>query len=162
QDMVVQVPAGGGNWSTSDRIREATPDDVPAMAALEMSVSGITRELDYTYCIRNEREFWHVSVIETPGGELEGFIISSAHPAVNSLGPCVTTSEDSAAALILHELNHHRGRSPVFLIPMEKEKLVRKMYDIGARNCEMHFCQVRGEFKPFDGVNMPSFLPETG
>jgi hypothetical protein len=35
------------------------------------------------------------------------------------------------------------------------------MYDWGARNCELHFCQVRGEFKPFQGISMPTFLPET-
>jgi hypothetical protein len=36
------------------------------------------------------------------------------------------------------------------------------MYDWGARNCELHFCQVRGEFQAFRGISMPSFLPETG
>jgi hypothetical protein len=36
------------------------------------------------------------------------------------------------------------------------------MYDWGARNCELHLCQVRGEFQPFRGISMPSFLPETG
>ena len=65
-------------------------------------------------------------------------------------------------ALVKSELNQYPGRCPVFLVPMDKVHLVREMYDIGARNCEMHFCQVRGEFQPFNGVNMPSFLPETG
>ena len=78
------------------------------------------------------------------------------------LGPCVTRSEHEAAALILYELNQYKGRTPVFLIPREREKLVRQMYDWGARNCEMHFCQVRGDFRPFNGVSMPTFLPETG
>jgi hypothetical protein len=55
----------------------------------------------------------------------------------------------------------YKGRTPVFLIPMEKEQLVRQAYDWGARVCEMHFCQVRGRFQPFQGVNMPTFLPET-
>jgi hypothetical protein len=36
------------------------------------------------------------------------------------------------------------------------------MYDWGARNCELHFGQVRGAFQAFRGVNLPAFLPETG
>jgi hypothetical protein len=36
------------------------------------------------------------------------------------------------------------------------------MYDWGARNCELHIYQVRGQFKPFQGISMPTFLPETG
>jgi len=164
QDMIVQVPEGGGSWKTDadERVRDATLDDLPAMMELEMAVSGISRELDYRYCIENAAGIWHVSVVESASGQLEGFMISCGHPAMNLLGPSVSATEKAAAALICQELNHYPGRMPVFLVPMEKEALVRKMYDIGARNCEMHFCQVRGEFKPFDGVNMPSFLPETG
>jgi len=164
QDMYLNVPAGGGNWHAAgeDRVREATPEDIPAMAALEMAVSHITREPDYRYCIENRLGFWHVSVIESASGNLEGFMISSGHPAMNVLGPCVAASEQAAEALIVRELDQHRGRAPVFLIPMEKTQLVCAMYTMGARNCEMHFCQVRGDFTPFDGVNMPSFLPETG
>ena len=164
QDMFVEVPGGGvaAPGPGEDRVRDATIDDVGAMALVEMEVSGITRELDYRYCIENARGFWHVSVIENPAGEIDGFMISSGHPAMNLLGPCVARSEDDAIALIRRELNQHKGRTPVFLVPMEKEKLVRSLYELGARNCEMHFCQVRGKFQPFRGVNMPTFLPETG
>ncbi|MDA2931191.1 GNAT family N-acetyltransferase [Acidobacteria bacterium AH-259-O06] len=164
QDMLIQVPEDGMNRTAAgiDDVREAGLEDVPAMGSLEMEVSGITREEDYRYCIENELGFWHVSVYENPGGDIDGFMISSAHPALNMLGPCVARSEKEAAALVLYELNQHKGRSPVFLIPMEREKLVRQMYQWGARNCELHFCQVRGEFKPFNGISMPTFLPETG
>ncbi len=164
QDMMIAVPATGMNQSTSldDRVRVATLEDISAMANLEMEVSGISRELDCRYCIENARGFWRVAVVENGAGGLDGWMISSGHPAMNLLGPCVAKTEEAAAALILDGLNHNRGRMPVFLIPMDKQKLVRTMYDWGARNCEMHFCQVRGEFQPFRGVNMPSFLPETG
>ena len=56
----------------------------------------------------------------------------------------------------------HRGRSPVFLVPVACEQLVKTLYGWGARNCEIHFCQVRGKFEGFDGVAMPTFMPETG
>lgn len=164
QDMFIQVPSEGMAHVVNgiNNVREAKVEDVPSMAELELKVSGIIREKDYHYCIKNQLNFWHVSVYETPKGKIDGFMISSGHPAFNMLGPCVTRSEHEAAALILYELNQYKGRTPVFLIPMEREKLVRQMYDWGARNCEMHFCQVRGDFRPFDGISMPTFLPETG
>lgn len=164
QDMILTVPAQGMTQTVpgADRVRPATPADVPALAALELEVSGITREQDYRYCIANELGFWHVAVYESPRGDIDGFMISSAHPAMNMLGPCVARSEAEAAALILRELNEHRGRSPVFLIPVDRPELVQQMYAWGARNCELHFCQVRGEFQPFRGISMPTFLPETG
>ena len=163
QDMIFYVPESGLGLSHPgrDRVRPATSDDVAAMAVVEKEVSGITREPDYRYCIDNARGLWRVSVIESPTGDVDGFLISSRHPATNMLGPGVTRSEDDAAALIAAELDHHGSRSPVAVIPMEKTKLVRQMYEWGARNCEMHFCQVRGEFQPYQGVNMPAFLPET-
>ena len=164
QDMIFTVPRDGLNLIhfSRDRVRPATLDDVDAMAAVEQEVSGISRKPDYRYCIENARGLWRVSVIESPGGDVDGFLISSRHPASNMLGPGVTRTEEDAAALIAAELDQHKGRKPVAVIPMEKTKLVRQMYEWGARNCEMHFCQVRGEFQPFRGVNLPAFLPETG
>ena len=103
-----------------------------------------------------------MAVYESAQGQIEGCMISSGHKGMNILGPCVTRSEEQAAALIIRELDHYRGRSPIFLVPVERGKLVRCLYDLGARNCELHFCQVRGKFQPFRGINMPSFLPETG
>lgn len=163
QDMLIAVPEGGLEIHAAgeDRVREATLADVPNMAALETEVSGIAREEDYRYCIENKRGFWHVTVLENPRGGLDGYMISSAHPALNMLGPAVARTEADAVALLAREIPRHCGRMPVTLIPMDKERLVRQMYAWGARNCEMHFCQVRGRFQPFAGVNMPSFLPET-
>lgn len=164
QDMILSVPEKGLDNPPPgvERVRPATAVDVPGMAALEMEVSGITREQDYRYLLANEAGFWHTSVCESPHGDIDGFLGSSAHPAMNMLGPGVTRTEHEAAALLWSELNQQRGRSPVFLIPVEKDRLVRQMYERGARNCELHFCQVRGEFQPFRGVNLPTFLPETG
>ena len=164
QDMMLAVPKDGIKQSAagSDRVRDATLDDVEAMAALEMEVSGITREPDYRYLIENALGIWHLSVYAGSNGSVEGYLASCGHPAMNMLGPGVMQTEEQAAALILRELDQHRGRVAVFLVPVEKEKLVRQAYDWGARNCELHFCQVRGEFQRFQGVNMPTFALETG
>ena len=48
------------------------------------------------------------------------------------------------------------------MIPVEKRELVNRLYGWGARNVELHVCQVRGAFTPFNGVSLPSYLPETG
>ena len=164
QDMMLQVPEGGLSTSLPglEHVRDATPDDVTALVDLELSVSGISRETDYRFCIKNGQGFWHASVYEVSAGKIEGFLISSGHPAFNMLGPGVARTEAQAAALICKELDQYRGRSPVTLVPMEKTGLVRQMYEWGARNVELHFCQVRGEFQPFAGVNLPTFFPETG
>src|SRR5262249_29905834 len=88
QDMLLSVPKEGLRHSVAgeDRVRPATPADVPGMAALEMEVSGISREEDYSYCIANPPGFWHAAVYENARGDVDGFMISSAHPAMNMLG----------------------------------------------------------------------------
>jgi GNAT superfamily N-acetyltransferase len=164
QDVLISVPKEGLNHATPgvDRIRTATLDDVPAMVELEDQVSHICREKDYRYFVENRRGVWHASVLEDGRGAIRGFLCSVAHPGSNMLGPGVMRADEDAAALILEELNHHRGRSPVFLIPSDRPKLVRRVYAWGGKNCEIHFAQVRGEFRPFDGIVMPTFMPETG
>jgi hypothetical protein len=163
QDMFLTVPETGVKVSVpgAECVREATLEDVAAMAALEFEISAISREPDYRYCIANTDGFWHAAVYEGNKGSIDGFMISSRHTGMNMFGPCVARGDAQAAALIRRELDIHRGRSPVFLVPVDRGNLVRWLYDIGARNCELHFCQVRGTFQPFRGVTMPTFLPET-
>jgi len=157
------VPAGGmkGRVPGAKLVRDATLADVPAMAALEMELSGVSRVEDYRFCIRNKLGFFHASVLQNARGGIDGFLISSGHAALNMLGPGVCRTDENAIALIQRELDQYRGRTPVFLVPVEREKIVHQMYAWGARNCELHFCQVRGEFQPFKGVNLPTFVLET-
>lgn len=162
QDMVITPGSTHFSASGRERVRDATLEDIAGMAALEMEVSGITREQDYRYCLANELGIWHVSVYESAGGALEGFLISSRHPASSRLGPCVALSESQATALIVRALERYRGGCAYLLVPVDCERLVRQMYGWGARNSELCFGQVRGKFKPAQGVNMPAFLPETG
>ena len=142
-------------------MRQATPDDVDAMAALERDISGITRMADYRYFIQNEDELWHVSVVQGAHG-LDGFLVSCGSAVLNMIGPGVARTEDQAAALMYAQLNMYRGRMPVFLLPVACGGLVRQLYAWGARNCEMHVAQVHGQAQPPRGVLLPTFLPETG
>lgn len=165
QDFITQVPENGiaGRIDGANRVREATEHDIAAMVELEMQVSGISREIDYRYTIENKRGYWKVAIIDKSNGSgISGFMISCGHAAFNMLGPCIAMSEEDAIALLFDGLNKYPGRSPVCLVPMEKQKMVRQMYDWGSRVCEMHFCQVLGKFQPFDGISMPTFLPESG
>jgi len=163
QDVTIEVPPSGLNVHAEgpEHVREAILEDVDAMETLEMELVGIRRGKDFRYCLKNRDSFWHVSVYPSRQGGLEGFMISSAHPGCNMIGPGVARSEEAAAALVLAELNRHAGRRPVCLVPVDCGRLVRRMYDWGARNCEMHFLQLHGPGRPPEGVNMPTFLPET-
>ena len=164
QDMYLPVPEAGLPLDApgADRVRDATLDDVPAMVALEMEINHISREKDYRYFIENVAGIWHVSVLENEAGAIDGFLVSVKHDSSNMLGPGIARTDQQAAALIQVELNHHRGLQPVFLVPVERRALVETMYGWGARNCEIHFAQVLGDFTPPSGVAMPTFMPETG
>ncbi len=163
QDMTLRVPDLGLKHPPPglERVRQASLEDIPAMADLELRISGVTREEDYRFCIENSLGFWHVSVYESSPGMIEGFLASAAHPAFNMLGPGVMQTEEVAAPLIFSELDVHRGKSPILILPVDRSQLVHMMYSWGARNCELHFCQVRGKFQSYQGINMPTFLLET-
>lgn len=163
QDMWLAVPANGMKElpKSSEHVRDATLDDVAGMTSLEMEVAGIRREKDCRYFIENRDEFWHVAVLPGSTGGLDGWIVSSAHPGVNMIGPCIAKDTTTALALLLRELDRHRGRQPVFLVPVECSEMVKELYHRGARNCELHLGQVRGTWQPMRGVSMPTFLPET-
>jgi hypothetical protein len=127
-----------------------------------MEVSGILRPIDYRYAIENPRGVLHATVYENNEHGIDGFMISVKHPALNMLGPCVARSEETALALIGRELERFKGTGVLFLVPMDKTRMIEQLYGWGAVNIETHLKQIWGEFKPFSGVNMPSFLPETG
>ena len=164
-DMVINVPENGiGDVVVKgeDNIREAALTDITKMGELEMEISGIKREVDYRYAIENPREALHALVYENDQKGIDGFMISVKHPALNMLGPCVARNEEIAIALIRKEIERFKGTWVLFSIPMEKRKMVEQMYAWKAINVETHLKEVWGEFPGFNGVSMPSFLPETG
>lgn len=146
----------------SPYVRNARPADAPKMAALERELTGIDRGRDYAYLLRNPEGIWGASVIGPTRGKLNGFLVSVAHPASAMLGPGVARTDGGAAALIQAELKRRQGLTPVFLVPVNRETLVQTLYSWGAKNCEIHFVQVRGAWTPPKGVMMPTFMPETG
>ena len=163
-DMVIRVPDDGVGGATPgmERVRDARPEDASLFGDLEFDISGIKRNKDYLYAIENRRGVFEVKVIENARGGIDGFMISIRHPALNMIGPGVARTEEDAAALIRASLERYKCEAVLSVIPMDSCNLVRQMYDWKARNVETHLFQVRGEFKPFNGVSIPSFLPETG
>ena len=164
-DMVINVPESGlGDVIVKgeENIREASLADIEKMGELEMEISGIKREVDYRYAIENPREALHALVYENSQNGIDGFMISVKHPALNMLGPCVARNEEIAIALIRKEIERFNGTWVLFSIPMDKRKMVEQMYAWKAINVETHLKEVWGEFPGFNGISMPSFLPETG
>lgn len=164
QDMFVSVPASGLPFAPpSDiaHVRPATMSDLDAIVALERDIQGIERAGDWRYFLENTRGIWKTYVFENAGGDLEGALGSVSHPASHIIGPGVARSQEVMAALLWSQLDSHRGTTPVFLLPATETSLVAHAYSWGARNCEMHFAQCRGEwFKP-TGIVMPTFMPES-
>jgi GNAT superfamily N-acetyltransferase len=163
-DMIITVPVEGhtSRHPVRDRVRPADDDDVTAMGALELEISGIRREPDYHYALANPRGCLQTLVCGDGNSGLDGWLMSVRHPALNMIGPGVARTEEAAAALILAQLEYFRGQVVLLVVPMDKRRLVETLYNWGARNVETHLFQVRGEFQPFNGVSLPSFLPETG
>jgi GNAT superfamily N-acetyltransferase len=117
QDMYLSVPAEGLSYRPqgAGRVRDAVPEDIVAITALEKEIAGIQREQDYRYFNENQAGFWHVSVYQNGNGKLEGFMVSSGHPGCNMIGPGGAKSSEVAIELLAAEFNRHRGRTPVAL-----------------------------------------------
>lgn len=164
-DMVIQVPEKGfpdEGLKGESCVRASKMSDLDKMADLEMEISGIQRKIDYRYSIENPRKLLHALIYENDQHGIDGFMISLKHPALNMLGPCIARDEKIAIALIKKGLERFKCDWVLSLIPMEKRKLVEKMYAWDAKNFEIHLQEVWGHFSEFKGINMPSFLPETG
>lgn len=164
QDMYLTVPAEGLPFRTEgDRqVCTATIADVKAIDRLEQELVGISREKDYRYFIENRDGFWHVVVYPDECDGVAGFLVSVNKPGFTMLGPGLARTPQQAATLLLAGLNQCRGRTVVFLVPSQCTSLVQQMYQWGAKNCELHVSQVRGSAQPVQGIQMPTFLPETG
>jgi len=169
QDMYIDVPKNGlagandgeENEEGTKQVREAELRDLLTMGQVEFEVSGISRERDYCYFIENDLGIWHTMVSLDEKGKVNGFLVSSDHPASSMIGPGVAKTAEAAEALLWAQLDRFRGRRAVFLLPLNRPDIVQPMYALGAKNCEIHFSQVRGEAQPVRGIVMPSFLPET-
>jgi GNAT superfamily N-acetyltransferase len=159
QDLI--LPADRPRPPTPNSTREATLADLDKIVALETELVGITRPKDYAYFLTNTEKIWHTSVIENPNGGLDGVLVSVKHAASNLLGPGVMRTEQHAIDLIAAELNA-REFTPVMIVPADATKIIQTLYGWGARNCELHVLQVRGDYTKAAGVFLPTFLPETG
>ena len=163
QDVLIKVPESGieVNSVPGITIRATRAGDEEQIDTLEMDIWQTSRKGDWAYFIQNKRDIWQSSVAENESGEIVGVLVSVAHPGSNMLGPGLAQSAEIATALIQSELNHHKGKSPVFLLPANNRDLVSAMYALGARNCELHVGQIIGEAPEIKGIVMPTFMPET-
>jgi GNAT superfamily N-acetyltransferase len=164
QDILINVPEKGFAVPRSElvNIRSGTASDIADIVNLEYEISGIQRENDYHHLIENRDSFWHVSVFEGETGLLDGFMVSCGHPDIRMLGPGIARTQEQALSLILEELNIYRGSAVLLLVPVDGERIVHPLYELGGRNIELHLFQVRGTCPSITGVFMPTYILETG
>lgn len=164
QDMAIPVPSEGLALPrlTRGQVRAARLDDLPAILQLESELLGIERQRDIAYFLNDTRGLWRVAVWELDD-RIGGYLASVAHPASRMLGPGCCHSEEIAVEMLGWMLNcHHRGTTPVVLVPALRPALSQVLLRWGGRICELHIAQVKGQAQQPDGVVMPSFLPESG
>ena len=152
----------GRKIEASYTIDDATEADIQDMVDLEDELMGINREKDFRYFIENERQIWQTVVCRNANKVIVGFLSSVNHPASKMIGPGVARNEEVTVIMLANLLERFRGESPVFLLPVSASQAVQTAYNWGARNCEIHFAQCRGELREPDGIIMPTFMPETG
>jgi GNAT superfamily N-acetyltransferase len=163
QDMVLQVPAAGLPQSPAANVdvRDATPEDLPGIEAVEWEVSGIRRPKDFRFFLDKPAGDWSLSVA-TRAGANTGFLTTLRSARGATLGPGVARDDETALALLRRELDRVRGYTALVLLPSNRPQLIHAMYAWGARNVEIHLAQVRGAFRPFRGITFPTFMPESG
>ena len=163
QDMYLEIPKNGfyNEISGEFEVEEAQLNDVEEMVALEKRLIGIERTKDFEYFIENKRDIWNTVVSRDTNGTLLGFLGSVDHPASQMIGPGVAESDQIALCMLAKLLDRFRGKCPVFLLPVTAKEAVQTAYSWGARNCEIHFSQCRGESQLPRGVVIPTFMPET-
>lgn len=164
QDMAIPVPAQGLPCPAlaEERVRPALLEDRQAILALEHELLGIQRSRDIDYFLNDRSGLWRIAVWES-AGKIRGYLASVAHPASRMLGPGCCDSEAGALDLIGWMLNqHHRGATPVVLVPSQMPGLSRTLAQWGGRICELHLAQVKGSAQAPQGVVLPTFLPESG
>lgn len=163
QDMLLAVPQRGLPEIENDlpQVREAELVDLMSLGQLEFEITGISREKDYCYFLENSSGRWQTLVSENEKGEVDGFLVSIDHPAIRMIGPGAVRNVASFEALLRAQVDRFRGKSVVFLLPSDQPEVVRVGYELGARNCEIHFGQVIGEAQPIRGISLPTFLPES-
>ena len=163
QDMILEVSADGipVDAPPGKILRDATLADVEAMVELEQEVLGIRRAKDFEYFIQNKSGDWHMSVIESADGRIDGFLASIQHPGSALLGPGCMRGDEDIVALIHRELDARRGKTMVWLAPSNRPTITKAMYALRAKNCELHIAQTTGTPPQINGIVMPTFMPET-
>lgn len=129
QDMRLAVPEVGlPPLPTHLNIRPATLSDTAALADLEFRLNGIRREKDYRHFVENPGQCWHLLMAESDGVPV-GFLAAVDHPHTQMIGPGVAENETIAITLLHAILNtHFRGRTILWLAPVQCADLVRQCY----------------------------------
>ena len=132
QDMMIpnftpEVPLPDAVKAELPKVRLATLDDVPAIAALEKELAFIERPDDYRYFIENTAGIWKTWVLEGADGSVDGVLSCVKDPGSCMLGPGVMRSEAQMLAMIYTGLSQIDA-SPVFLVSASCIDAIQTLY----------------------------------
>jgi hypothetical protein len=162
QDMTIEVPQDGLPLPTSSPVtREATLEDVEAITSFEEELVEISRGKDWRYFIENQNGAWRSTVSLDENKHITGAIASIDHPGTRMIGPAIARDVPTLLTLLVTQLNLYPGKAPLFLAPSEFPELTKELYQLGARNHEVHLAQSIGPAPKRKGPALPTFLPET-
>lgn len=116
RESAVPAPREAGD----SRVREATPDDLPACIALDTQACGLGRaSLLASLAGRQGSRAWR---IDDAGGRATGFVLAREGRRATQLGPLVAASDAQAIGLLRAALTATPG--PVFIdVPDAREAL---------------------------------------
>jgi len=165
QDMLVSVPEAGLPEKVVPpgvTVLPATASDAVEMAALEHELAKIRRDVDIAHFLANPTGIWRTWVARAADGAMVGWLAASDHSASRIAGPASARDAEVLAALLWSALDALRGKTVLVLVPADCPALIRLVESWGGRNAELHVLQIRGVGVPPCGIQLPSFLPESG
>jgi GNAT superfamily N-acetyltransferase len=146
----------------STRVRQAVEADLPRIGALEGAVAHIERTKDYRFFLDDHQGIWRLLVHTDDRSELDGYLASSSSKGMSWIGPGAMRSESVAVELLRAQLPTEETEDATAILPVDQPELVRAAYALGGRNIELFMIQVKGAYAGFDGVVIPSGMPESG
>ena len=142
--VAVMQPAG----KEDPNVREATPDDLPAVEELSRRIYRVSRRNEVAHRFGSPFQ----PFVRGSGGRITGYSI------LGLLGHGVAETEEDMVALVLHAAGRTPPQFAAFFCPLTEGGLYRRFLAAGCRNIKVMNLMALGPYEAPDGVWMPSVL----